>query len=244
MKALAGYIMIGAIMIAKLAKGQDGYSLADSYVGLSVGVAAPLGQSNSTSSSDWSGHAAYGYDLNLSAGIDLYHSYGVAAMLGYYKNKYKMAEFITDLSNASPAVYSDLRNNSYQAKVFLMGLFKTMRIKNNTWCDFRLMAGLMISDYPNPRWTITSSGSSSNWSVNVLETSAFAIDLGVGWRYYFGKRIFGLLNLDFLYANPTYSGTLNSDSPTPYSEIISGKITMAYLTFNAGIGYQLFMQKP
>lgn len=236
-----GYVLISILIcFFSFVKGQSRPFLSNSYVGTSVGFAYPMGGLSATSSSDWSGRALRGFDINISAGIDLYHAIGVSTMISYFKNRYDVKNYIKTLSTAYPGIYSKVSTKDYTQKCFMVGIFGTYHLTDRLWCDARIMGGLMITDYPNPSWTVTDSTYITSWSVNVNESTAFAVDIGLGVRYLISSRYFLMGNLDFLFSNPLYSGNEVVYVPPAQYQIISGRLDVTYLTPTIGIGYKIF----
>lgn len=219
----------------------NGLDPSSAFLELSGGVNFPTGRIHeySNTSSDWSGYASAGFDLTFFGGLPLYKHIGIAAEIGFYDNPYRINTFIASLNNVYPDNYSGYFSNSYTQETIMLGGLETFKL-HKVLIDARLLLGVIITNYPNPNWITNDSNGISHWSVNVSQTSAFAFDFGFGLRYPIHNKVYGLVSLNFLYADPLYNGNIvGNNSVSQVSQLISGDMDELLITLNIGIGVQL-----
>lgn len=218
-----------------------GFSLANSYVSASVGLGLPMYGMASNSSQDWSGYARLGLNLNVFGGITVYDDIGVAAMIGYNRNRYDVNAFLSKSSAANGINYSMPAAKPYVQTDLLAGFFYALPLIDKFSMDFRALAGIVIMNYPNPSWAGTDTNGTTFYSINTFQSQSFAIDVGGDLKYLLGPRFYAVAGADLLFANTPYFGQLReTNSAGTIVQPTAGRMEVTMLIGEIGLGYKLW----
>lgn len=223
--------------------GGVGYPTA--YGAFSIGVSLPMGAFGSASPKDWTGYANTGMAYQISVGIPFSKSnFGIAVLGGFDKNSYDAGSYGSTLSkNDTSNTYSTVTAISYSQYYLMGGIFASSNTHNGFSVDGRLVGGFIYINYPSPYWTTSLNSNPTiqeSWYQNTTPTTTFAIDLGVGMRYYFESGFTVLASFDFLHTNANITTQQLIDSGNNQTQTtLSNSLSITSFNITVGVGYSL-----
>jgi hypothetical protein len=226
------------------------------YISINAGIRFPSGIQYGQFSSSFDTYANVGPFMNIYATVPINNScFGIAGMLGYSLNTYNTFT-IPNTYDASQV--TSINAGNFGIFTAMPGIYVTIPGRS-TSINFRLLGGLVYFKSPQvsytgefnnyalaPGYGVTEDGT---WIIGGESTNSFAIDIGASLKVMFSKRIFGILNADFLYSglhggintNTQFEGIYNG-AQTTYSYENLYSFSYTYLTpldITIGICYKL-----
>jgi hypothetical protein len=213
-----------------------------SYLGITIGPGIPLGKYKD------SAFASTGLDFTINIAYTVTHTntagYGIAFKLDDGHNPMNAKAFESAfnkqlyLQTHDPHYTSILQNpgnlSYYGAYV---GFYSTISIKKFA-IDMRVMGGILFGDIPEMQVGVFDSGTQIG-AASASETSGYGASLcaGAGLRYLPSHTLSFILNIDFVYADPsisTNSATITQSSSGPV--ITQNTTNQAFKLITIGLG--------
>ncbi len=231
------------------------------YVSVNSGYTIPQGSFAFNVSSGYGNYAMSGSTENISAGIPINNSnFGIALLVGYAYHPFGINAYVNNISqrdtNSSRGGYQIVSGTPIYKETNLMaGVFYTYPWKRFSF-DFRALVGVMFCSFPDITYqavpyTIPPYAPygyyNEQWETFASSSKTSVYNLGAGVRYSFRRNTCIMLNVDMLYANPTYStnvqylyyGNPSSFLPTSGSTTpIFGSMPISTLNITMGLGFQ------
>jgi hypothetical protein len=182
---LAVLLLIGSIVTAQEEKVQMNKKF---FLALSAGPAFPVGPFASTdTTSTTAGFAKTGVNVNAHFGYQVIENFGLASTFLYANHSLDIAKFGEGIGA-----------NHWQYYGVVIGPFVTIPVGEKATFNLKALAGITNSNSPSIKF---------NGTVIVKEdwSTAFAMQAGVDYRYYFGNEMYFLTNLDYNYMKPKFT---------------------------------------
>lgn len=205
------------------------------FVGVTIGVSAPVGVFGSTdTASIHSGLARAGYNLNLNAGYQIKDHFGLAANIFY--SRFKLDQTSVEKYIGVGSV-SDVNASAdhWQYLGLEVGPKATVLVSDNVFVDFKGLLGFAYANMPVYRFELQGLPSlavvtSEEWNYT------FTWRLGAGLRYNFTKGACFLANADYNYMRPIWRYDVPGNGGTVR---INDEQRIGSLDLNVGVGVTL-----
>lgn len=238
------------------------------YIGFDIGGGIPMGAFasnapfNSSAGPSYGNYAMNGSYFSIFGGFPIQHSnFGISVMYANSDNPFDINTFNNNYQNVNqysnpvsdlvgaPDDYIAVQGDDYTESTFLAGLYYTYPIGKLSF-DFRAMAGIMFCHFPdiilNAGQFVTSATQPTPtqnfyFEYSAPNSSAFAYDIGASVRYVLRRNFSVMLNVDYLAANPTCSGTFNfqDEYGNPFTSTFSNSQPISLVNISLGLGYTI-----
>ncbi len=204
------------------------------YIGISAGPSLPRGEFGSSDlSSPSSGAAETGTIFNISLGYRLGKFLGISAMLHGQTNDVDNNALENELIRLTGTSWT-VSSKPWTIGGIMLGGFSSVPLNEESFFDMRLLVGLVNSTSPEIKTTLNASGGSAWVKQGSASASTFGYLLGGGFRYNAGNSLCLLFNIDYLWAEPTFSN-IETTSSTGGAPLISS-FKQKFGTINIGFG--------
>jgi hypothetical protein len=209
------------------------------HLAISGGTTTPTGDFASTDGNNSAaGFAKGGFLIDLSLNYKFNENWGVTALVRRQSSAVDAEAFINEFAKDMPAGTTTFSSSSWSIGGYMGGVSYNYELSDNTSLIGRLMVGALTANSPEMNLTYTDAASNSLWvKQNTASASSFAYLIGAGLKTNLGERFCLVVNLDYLSANPEFSGVVTEDS-------FGGKSTDTWsqkfgtITYSGGIGFR------
>jgi hypothetical protein len=201
-----------------------------------IASANPVGYFSKKNINDTtSGFAQRGLAINVSVTIKLLSYFGINLGYFYQTNNFNDKIIAQNLQSQYGGVFTST-STPYIINGFLGGLYFTIPIKKieNLYVDINILAG--APNFTSPTISITQSPSNISITQSSADVSAFAMKIGLGFRYKITKYLSLGVGLDYFFARPYFIG-VNVASTGSNSNSFEANMTQDIKTFNLHGGF-------
>ncbi|MCB0806616.1 MAG: hypothetical protein KDC05_12520 [Bacteroidales bacterium] len=202
--------------------------------GFSAGFAFPTGKfADEKDRVDNSGFALTGQHYALKFDYLLSDNFGIVGTYGRSICPINEHDLMTEIYALNPLASWEFDEGEFTSSSFLVG-FNIQGIDRGFGFDMRLMLGLAYASLPR----ITAEGTGYDvpayLTMRTSGSSSFAYDIGLGLKFYIGKQIAIITDVDYLGYKPTYGLSTTSNFGFQSQSTYSEKVNL--ITWTAGIG--------
>ncbi|MGP8214658.1 MAG: hypothetical protein ACLQQ4_03760 [Bacteroidia bacterium] len=229
----------------------NGVTQPSGYIGLSIGVAQPVGTFANANGTGYNGYALSGFNFNISLGLPIEHSnFGIAVQYSNCDNQFDINNYVNNvaIANQQYNFSGPIASEDYSTSFIMAGLFATLPVQRLS-IDFKLMGGIALCYLPEITYNASAETydptlggyDTYTWDVASSNSTSFAFGIGADLRYKF-RRASLMLGVDYLMADPMIS-TQQTFTDNGYNSIsatrIGGGDPISVVNAYIGIAYDI-----